>query len=207
LNRNRWIQFGVVLAFAFLLSVGAGALIGRSRTSAPVGAVPTPTPANSSTITPSAAPTATTTTPSHSPSPIPPTLPPTIPPTPTTSVPPTLDPPTAEEFAADLMAAFQAGDTQYLFDRLHPLVIERYGSDQCRSYASGFDPDPETSWTVRNSSGPHTWVWETDGLSTTVEGTWTVRVTIPDAGRRAVHFTPFEGTWRWFADCTPPTGG
>jgi hypothetical protein len=209
LNRTRWIQYGAVLAIAFVLSIGAGAWIGRQRTGAPVANVPTPTPALTATATPSPAPPTATPAPTPTPSLLPATLPPptsspTSPATVPPSAPPPLDPATAEQFAMDLLAAFQAGDTQYLFDRLHPLVIERYGSDQCRNYTSGFDPNPETSWTVRNSSGPQSWVWGTDGLSTTVEGTWTVRVRIPDEGRRAVHFAPFEGTWRWFADCTPP---
>jgi hypothetical protein len=206
LNRTRWIQFGVVLAFAFLLSVGAGALIGRSRTGTPVGAVPTPTPANSATVTPSAVPA--TPTPTASPSPAPPTIPPTLPPTiPPTAPPitaPPLDPPTAEDFADDLLVAFQSGETAYLFDRLHPLVFERYGKRQCRRYVKSLPPEPGASWTVQSSSGPAPWAWETDDLTTTVSDTWTVNIEVPDEGQREVHFTPFEGTWRWFADCGDP---
>jgi hypothetical protein len=204
LTRTRWIQYGVLLAVAFVLSVGAGALIGRSRTGAPVAVVPTPTPAATATLTPSVAPAtptiAPTATPSHAPPTNPPTPPPTLPPT----APPVLDPPTAEEFAGDLLAAFQSDDKQYLFERLHPLVAERYGERQCRRYVNDLPPDPDASWTVLSSTGPAPWDWVTDDLTTTVDGTWTVAIEIPDEGQREVHFTPSEGTWRWFLDCGDP---
>jgi hypothetical protein len=120
-----------------------------------------------------------------------------------------LDPPTVEEFAADLLAAFQAGDRQYLFGRLHPVVLERYGERQCRRYVKNeLPPEPTASWTVISSTGPAPWDWTTDNLTTTVNDTWTVLLEIPDEGEREVHFTPFEGTWRWFVDCGEAlTGG
>jgi hypothetical protein len=202
LNRTRWIQFGVVLAIAFVLSVGAGALIGRQRSAPPVASVPTPTPAL--TATPSSAPPTPTPAPTQTATPGPATTPPTLPPSATPSAAP-LDPPTAEDFADDLLIAFQSGDTAYLFDRLHPLVFERYGERQCRRYVNQeLQPDPAASWTVLSSSGPAPWAWETDGLTTTVNDTWTVNIEIPDEGQREVHFAPSDGTWRWFADCGVP---
>lgn len=209
MNLNRWMQLGAVLVVAFLLSIGAGAWLNRQRTGPSVAVVPTPTPAATTAPTPSAAPPTPTRTPTPSPSPTPPTVPPTSPPTlPPTAPPATpapLDPPTAEEFAADLLAAFQTGGTQYLYERLHPLVLERYGARQCRRYVNEeLPPDPSASWTVLSSTGPAPWDWETDDLTTKVDDTWTVTIRIPEEGEREVHFTPFEGTWRWFVDCGDP---
>lgn len=213
LNRTRWIQYGVLLVVAFALSVGAGAWLGRQRTGTPVASVPTPSPAPTALFTASPPPTlpptpTPTVAPTPTPSPVPPTAsptaPPTAPPTATPSAPPPLDPPTAEEFADALLAAFQSGDTQYLLDRVHPVVFERYGVRQCRRHVNGFAADPSASWTVQSSSGPAPWEWETDGLTTTVSDTWTVTIRIPDEGQRDIHFAPFEGTWRWFVDCGEP---
>lgn len=203
-------QFSAVLLVAFVLSVGAGALIGRQQSAPPAASVPTPTPvlptttASPPTATASPPPPTTTTAPTPTPSPLPPTVPPTAPPTVPPTAPPTLDPPTAEDFAGDLLAAFQTDDDLYLFDRLHPLVFERYGERPCRRYLNGLPPDPNASWTVLSSSGPAPWDWETDDLTTTVPDTWTVTIEIPDEGQREVHFAPFEGPWRWFVDCGNP---
>ena len=207
LTRTRWIQYGVLLAVAFVLSVGAGALIGRQRTGPPVASVPTPTHVPAS-ATPSTAPPTPTTAPTSTPSPgtptVPPTTSPTTPPTAPPSAAPTLDPPTAEDFAGALMAAFQTGDTAYLFDHLHPVVFDRYGERQCRRHVNSFAADPTASWNVQSSSGPAPWDWITDDVTTTVSDTWTVVIEIPDEGQRGVHFAPFEGTWRWFLDCGDP---
>lgn len=211
MNLNRWLQFGAVLVVAFLLSVGAGVWLGRQRTGPPVANVPTPSPAatalSTASLPPTPSPTLTvspTVAPTFTPSPGPPTVPPTLPPSPSPASPPALDPPTAEDFADALQALFRSGDTQYLADRLHPLVFERYGEGQCRDYVSGFEADPKTVWTVMSSSGPDPWAWETDGLTTIVTDAWTVVVEIPDNGQRDVHFAPFDGTWRWFVDCGDP---
>jgi hypothetical protein len=123
---------------------------------------------------------------------------------PTATASPALDPPSAEELADGLLAAFQTGDAQYLFDRLHPLVFDRYGERQCRRHINGFAPNPGAQWTVVTSSGPAPWSWETDGLSTTVGDTWTVTLDEPGTGQRDVHFAPADGKWRWFLDCGDP---
>lgn len=158
-------------------------------------------------VTPSAPPTVAltpTSSASTTPSAAPPTASSTALPTATPSAPPALDPATAEEFAFELLTAFRSDDAAYLYERLHPLVPERYGERQCRRYVNALPPDPGADWTVQSSSGPAPWDWETDGLTTTVADTWTVAIEIPDEGQREVHFTPFEGTWRWFVDCGDP---
>jgi hypothetical protein len=208
LTRQRWIQFGIALTVVFFISMAVGALIGRSRTAPPVANLPTPTPAVTAVV--SQSPTSSTPTAAVTPggSPIPPTIPPTTPstapPTATQASDAPLDPPTAEQFAADLLAAFQTGDTPYLFERLHPFVLERYGERQCRRHVNGFAADPSADWAVLSSSGPAPWDWVTDELTTTVSDTTTVMVHIPGTGDRELHFAPSEGTWRWFLDCGDP---
>jgi len=185
-------------------------LIGRQAAAPPVANVPTPTPALTPTATPSPAPPTPTTapTPTPTPSPVPPTTPPTTPPTLPPTVPPSapaaLDPPTAEDFAAALLTAFQTGDTAYLIERIHPAVFERYGERQCRRHVNGFEAEPDAEWTFVSSSGPAPWDWVTDDVTTTINDTWTVTIDEPDAEPRDLHFAPFEGTWRWFTDCGRP---
>ena len=127
-----------------------------------------------------------------------------MPPPPTVAPTVLLDPATAEDFAADLLAAIQAGDTQYLFDRLHPAVIARYDTSQCRAKVDGFTADPSATWTVVSSSGPAPWSWASDNLATTIDDAWTVTVKEPGKPRRDLHFAPADGLWRWFVDCGTP---
>jgi hypothetical protein len=133
-----------------------------------------------------------------SPTPIPPTDPPTQPPA---TQPPVVP---AEQFGRDLLAAFQTGDTTFMFLHLHPVVFDRYGEGQCRAHVDGFTADPSAMWTVISSTGPSPWDWVTDNRTTTVPDTWAVTVDEPSAGNRDLHFAEFDGEWKWFLDCGNP---
>jgi hypothetical protein len=197
MDRSGVVRFGLLLAVVFVATVAVGAFIGRQQTGQPVNAVTTPSPAASAVVT-------------ASPSPVLPTLPPTLTPVPTVPATPTaaptvlLDPDTAELFAARLLEAFQTGDTQYLFDRLHPAVIARYNISQCRMKVDGFSADPSATWTVVSSGGPAAWSWVTDDTATTIDDAWTVTVKEPARPKRDLHFAPYQGLWRWFLDCGEP---
>jgi len=116
-----------------------------------------------------------------------------------------LDPPTAEEFADDLAAAQREGDDEYLLARLHPAVIERYGTRQCRTHIRDDVSGTDVNWEVQGSNGPAPWDYTSDGLTTTIEDTWIVTVLEPPTtDPRELHFAPSEGTWRWFTDCGEP---
>ena len=211
LDRARWLLFGALLVVVFAVSTGAGAWLrgqGSGDTLVSAVATLTPTPAITGDVTPTpAVPTASSAATTASPAPPTPTpVPPTPSPAPTPSPlpatePPHVDPATAEQFANDLLVAFQRGDTVYLFDRLHQAVFDRYGERQCRHHVNGFGPDPSSTWTVVSSSGPAPWSWETDNLVTTSDDTWTVTVDEPGTGQRDLHFSPNDGKWRWFLDC------
>src|SRR5437868_6113277 len=135
----RWVTFGIALVAVFLVSVGLGAFIARQRGPTLVANVATPTPGVTAAMT-------------ASPTPIPPTQPPA-------TQPPVVP---AEQFARDLLAAFQTGDTTFMFLHLHPVVFDRYGEGQCRAHVDGFTADPSAMWTVISSMGPSSWDWVTD---------------------------------------------
>jgi hypothetical protein len=113
---------------------------------------------------------------------------------------------TPEQFVPELAAAIRAGNQRFLFRRLHPAVLERYGEEQCRSAMEGFD-DPSFELEVQSSRGPHVWPWRTDGLTTRVPGTFDVNVIRRVGGEEdndVVHVA-LEGTQlRWFTDCGDP---
>jgi len=114
----------------------------------------------------------------------------------------------AATFLGLLAAAIRAGDEVFLFDRLHPEVLARYGAEVCRAHVAKF-VDTTSTFTVRSVSAPGAYSWETDGRSTQVAGTLTVAVERTSAGERSeaeVHVTPVDGTVRWFTDCGEPIG-
>jgi hypothetical protein len=206
-NRLHWLAVAIGLAGVFCLSIAAGAYVGRLRAtpSNPPVAVASPTPDATTSAPPT---TAATASPSLAPT-VAPTAPPTqAPPSATPSAAPTtaLDPATAEQFALDLSAAIRSGHTDYLLARLHPAVIERYGTRICRSYINGTVAGDDVRWTVSSTTGPAAWSYETDGLTTPIAEAWMVSVNqagaTPEA--RDLHFAPSDGTWRWFTDCGTP---
>ena len=209
MNQLRWIAFALALVVLFFASMAAGAFVARQRaapTNPPVAAVsPSPRPAAtpSSAAVPSPVPTPTE---AASPPPtVPPTASPSSAPTATTNPTAAVDPPTAEQFATDLAAAIRAGDTTYLNARLHPQTLDRYGQRACRRQVREV-AGSDVQYDVQGSSGSAPWSYETDGLATTIEDTWTVLVRQPgaDPELRDLHFAPVDGTWRWFTDCGSP---
>jgi len=209
LSRLQWLAFGLGLIGVFIASVIAGGVLSRQlRTSAGESPIAAASPSPAATV--SAAPLASATpavsarpVATASPSPISSPLP-TDSPVPA----PSLDPATAEQFAADLVAAIREGDVGYLRARLHPAVAERYSERMCRRYIRDtFTGGVAVEWQVLAASGPADWSWITDEIETVMPGTWTVSISQPgaDPPRRDAHFTPFEGTWRWFTDCGTPT--
>lgn len=79
-------------------------------------AAPATTPAPPTTTTSTTAPTTTTTM------------------TAATTTPPTTPPETVEDFLLTFAAAIANADTDFLLDRLHPVVLEQHGADLCRTF-------------------------------------------------------------------------
>ena len=120
------------------------------------------------------------------------------------------DEPSARErvaaFTAVLDAAHAEGDDGTLFERLHPIVLERYGADQCRAYLSsvtGSLSDTE----VLEVEGPTTIEFATDGIAAQVPDGYNVEATfkVGDTARTAeIHFAEVDGELAWFTDCGVP---
>lgn len=127
-----------------------------------------------------------------------------VPPAPT-PVPP-LGESDVRDFVAVLVTAIQTGDLETLFADLHPAVIDRYGEAACRSRLPAFT-DPTFQIEVLEVQEQAAWDYLTDELTTTIPDAWAVPgnrsqqgVTVPFT----FHFAPWDGTVRWFTDCTAP---
>lgn len=199
MDRTRWLYFGAIMLVAFVASAAVGAWVGRQRGAEPISAVASPTPVVTASPTtaattnpPPATPTVAT---SAGPSPVPPTAAPS----------PSLDPPTAGQFALDIAAKITAGDSQYMFERLHPAVIDRYGEAACHAYVDSIAGHVK-QWTVDDVTGPAAWTYTTDALDTLIAAAWTVSVNEPAAEISAhdLHVAAVDGRWRWFTDCGEP---
>jgi hypothetical protein len=114
-----------------------------------------------------------------------------------------MDAATAQQFAADLAAAIRGGDDDFVVAHFHPATIDRYGMQTCRRYVRRVVSGDDINWDVHGASGPDSWEYVTDGLTTTIPDAWTISVTQAGATPpdREVHFAPVDGTWRWFTDC------
>jgi hypothetical protein len=219
-SAGRWLALlaGVYVAGTALGAVAAPLF--RPAVQGPIAlaeASPTPTvtqaPAASVTLTPMPATPAATppptpaATPAATPSPTVATTPTGAPePTPTAAATRGADPADLPAFVTDLGDALDHGRGGFLFDHLHPAVIERYGAAACRSFTATARVDG-LSLTYVDSSGPAPWDWELDGLSTTIEDGWIVTVVWQQPGtneQRDLHVAPHDGAWRWFTDCGDP---
>ncbi|HEX4979410.1 MAG TPA: hypothetical protein VFV35_05025 [Acidimicrobiales bacterium] len=109
-------------------------------------------------------------------------------------------------FVERLAAAIRAGDEAFLFERLHPEVLARYGEATCRARLATFE-DPSLRFTVHGAGPPGDYDWTTDGRTSRVPGTVTVPVTRVDrvaTTETEIHVTRVAGEWRWFTDCGDP---
>jgi hypothetical protein len=117
---------------------------------------------------------------------------------------------TPEQFVATLEAALRSGDAEYLLARLHPAVIERYGTDACRTAMQNFSNDPTAAVRVRTvGSTPITFDYNQDGISTMIAGAIPVDVDLTTRGVTTsprLHVAYVGDEPRWFSDCGTPLG-
>lgn len=112
-------------------------------------------------------------------------------------------------FLATYAAAIRAGDADTLVALLHPLVIQRYGADQCRTALAAEAADPTFALEATGVTGPGTWLYTADGASIAVHDVYTIAATVTAIGvvdQRFLHFGWVDGGLRWFADCGTPIG-
>ena len=113
---------------------------------------------------------------------------------------------TPEGFLPVFSAAIRTGDERFLFDRLHPAVVEFYGEQACRVYLRDFVV-PDSEFRYRSAAGPAEFTWIADGMATLVQDVVNVDVTaVSEEGEidRVIHLGIVEGSLRWFADCGDP---
>jgi hypothetical protein len=118
---------------------------------------------------------------------------------------------TPEAFFEKLSTAIRDRDSEFLFERLHPFVIDRYGDAACRAYLGQLAvPAYDAHVAAVGASGR--WDWSTDNLTRSVLDATTVQLRTTNDG---VSFREAEGhvvvgrkVVSWFTDCgTPLPGG
>lgn len=111
---------------------------------------------------------------------------------------------TVEGFLDRLGEAMGSGDTVFLVARLHPAVLDLYGSEACLAAMDGLAP---VRFRVRSVGEPETFGWVSDGVRREIPDALTVRVRArTDLGAviRDVHLARVDGELRWLTDCGDP---
>ena len=106
---------------------------------------------------------------------------------------------TAQQFVTALSRALAATDATFLTSRMHPAVIERYGTAECQVFAAS--PHAEPGLTAKEVHAPAIYRWETDGLSRDIPETNEVVASRADGSSPTIHLALVDGLWRWFTDC------
>lgn len=191
LGRQRRLFAGVmVLSGLLLVIMGLGGGSG-TETAAPTTS---PTTATSTASTPASTVPATSTSSATTT---------TAAPTTTTTTEAPVPDETVDEFAEAFAAALEAQDLDFLFERLHPTVIERFGEEACRAHlASEFSPmrDYRVSGAV---TGPESRQVETPSGTVTLE-VFDAEVAFSYLGQEfeaTGTFSLVDGEMYWFATC------
>lgn len=164
-------------------------------TAAPATTMPKAVPAST---TPRSVPAATTSAPSTTEATS------TIATTTTTST-TTLPPETVEEFALAFAAALERGDANFVFDRLHQVVVARYDEASCRATVEDrvlLITDYRLNGPV---SGPESVEFTVSDRIITVSELFRAPVVFGFQGTEVEAegvFARVDGEMRWFTDCT-----
>jgi hypothetical protein len=111
-------------------------------------------------------------------------------------------------FFQRLDSAIQSGDTSWLFNALHPAVLDLYGDEACQAQLAQAITNPFTSEVESvEEFGP--WTWERDERSRLIENAYTIAVIRTPSGGAAemqeAHLALREdGSLGWFTDCGEP---
>jgi hypothetical protein len=115
-----------------------------------------------------------------------------------------------EGFVGDFVAAYAASEDTFLLDRLHPVVIDRYGGEACAVFiGDSFAPSGLRLVAIRSVT-PEPFDYASDGLTRVVPDAVTVVVTLEDSSgttEQTFHFAPADGRYRIFIDCGTPLPG
>jgi len=112
-------------------------------------------------------------------------------------------------FLASFVRALRSKDAAFLYDRLDPVVIARYGAPACRSAVPGLF-DSTVALKLTSVNGPSTFTYASDGKSVRVPDVYTFDVTgvvFGQAATRHYHLALLDGRFHTFLDCGTPLPG
>jgi hypothetical protein len=109
----------------------------------------------------------------------------------------------AKRLIAQLNGAFRTKNVAFLLDHLHPAVISRYGTNECRTHLTTLVGE-RPRITAHGYGAPVDYLYSSDGLSATVHNVVPVRATVTISGKPTGTTVHVTGT-RWFTDCGMPT--
>jgi hypothetical protein len=113
-----------------------------------------------------------------------------------------------QKFLDKLDRAVRKGDIDFRVARLHPVVIERYGEQQCRDFlASPQAQDPSRKDKVKRVDKPKPFNFTTDDGAIPVPNAQFILVTETyqkKKSQRELHLARVDGEYRYFIDCGIP---
>lgn len=115
--------------------------------------------------------------------------------------------PRLQSFADSFVPALRTNDTTFLFQHLHPAVLNLYGAAQCRDYMNKRGVDQTYNIVIMGVQGPAPWDWVASGISTPVQDVYTLDANVTTQGktdRRPIHLALVSNTFAWFTVCGNP---
>lgn len=189
-RQRRLFAGGMILSGLLLFIVGLGGRSGSETATASTS----PTTATSTASTPASTVPATSTSSATTT---------TAAPTTTTTTETPVPDETVDEFTEAFAAALEVQDLEFLFDRLHPTVIDRFGEASCRSHlAAEFSPMRDYR-IVGTVTGPESREVETPTGTVTLE-VFDAEVAFSYLGQEfeaTGTFSLVGGEMHWFATC------
>jgi hypothetical protein len=112
-----------------------------------------------------------------------------------------------QSFVSVFNAAFLDGNTEHLYQLLHPSVVELYGEEACRAYMDTIIETPTMLEYLDAIKVGH-WDWERDEKVISVDHAYAVQLNFTandQTAQQELHLTlPGDDSVRWFTDCGDP---
>ena len=114
---------------------------------------------------------------------------------------------TIQSFVDVFNAAFADGNTEHLYQLLHPTVIDMYGEEACRVYLGTIVETP-TTLEYLDATRIGAWDFERDGAVIPADFAYAVQANFTadeQTTQQELHLTlPGDDSVRWFTDCGEP---
>jgi hypothetical protein len=113
-------------------------------------------------------------------------------------------PETVESFVAEFSAALAAGNADFIYGRIHPLALEAYGADTCRTWVQTQVMTLSDYQLAGPATGPLDQPLPTPTGTITVPDTFVAPVTFlfeSQKVRAQVGFAPIDGKIYWLGRC------